>query len=302
MATTLYRILKHGFQNFWRQRLLSIATLIVMILALLVFEGLTISSFVGKTALNTIQDKIDISVYFETTAAEDKILDIKRTLQTLEEVKSVDYISRHDALELFKERHKDDETISKALEELGDNPLSASLNIKAKNPEQYSVIASYLENDALQGFVKSVDYNQNKVVIDRLTAMINVVRQVGVALIVALTFAAILVTFNTILLAIYSNKEEIGIMRLVGASDFFIRGPYIVEGILYGVISAILSTAITAPIVFFVSPYMHVFISSMDLAAYFTGNIFSLFGYQLLFGIGIGVISSIIAIRKYLKV
>lgn len=302
MATTLYRILRHGLQNFWRQRLLSAATLVVMLLALLVFEGLIISSFIGGTAIDAIEEKIDISVYFKTTTEEDKMLDIKRTLENLEEVKSVEYVSRHDALEIFKERHADDETIQSALEELGDNPLSASLNIKAEDPEQYSIIAAYLEDASLTEYVDKVDYRQNKVVIDRLTSIISISRQAGMALIIALTFAAMLVTFNTILLAIYSNKEEIGIMRLVGAGDFFIRGPYIVAGMLYGIIAAILSTAITAPIVFFSAPYMHAFIPSMDLAAYFTSNFFALFGYQLLFGIGIGVVSSFIAIRKYLQV
>lgn len=302
MATTLYRILRHGLQNFWRQRLLSVATLIVMLLALLVFEWLIISSFIGKTALDAIQDKIDISVYFKTTVEEDKILDIQRTLQTLDEVKEVEYISRSQALELFKERHKDDETISKALEELGDNPLSASLNIKAQNPEQYSVIATYLENDSLSEFIEKVDYRQNKTVIDRLTQIISISKQAGFILIIVLTFAAVLVTFNTILLAIYSNKEEISIMRLVGASNFFIRGPYIVAGILYGAIAAVVGMIITTPVVLFISPYMKAFIPSMDLAGYFIHDLPLLFLYQLLFGIGIGVISSLIAIRKYLRI
>jgi cell division transport system permease protein len=273
-----------------------------MLLAMLVFEGLLISSFVGKTAITTIQEKIDISVYFKLSADEDSILDIKRTLEGLDEVAEVTYISRHDALELFKERHKDDETITTALEELGENPLSASLNIRAQNPEQYEVIATYLENESLANYVDKVDYRQNKTVIDRLTAIISYSKQAGGVLIIALTFAAILVTFNTILIAIYSNKEEIGIMRLVGASDFFIRGPYLVEGIIYGSIAALLSILIVAPIVFFVSPYLYNFIPNMDLAAYFTDNALRHFVYLWLFGIGIGIISSFIAMRRYLRI
>ncbi len=301
MATTLYRVIKHGFQNFWRQRLLSVATLLVILLALLVFEGLMIFNTVSNKAFDTIQDKIDVSVYFKTTAPEDDILRIKQSLEGLSEVKSVDYISRDKALDTFKAAHANDQTISQAIQQLGENPLEASLNVKAKNPSQYSVIASYLQNDSLKDLVDKVSYQQNQVVIERLAKIVNIGRQGGLALTAIFAFLAILVAFNTILLAIYSNREEVEVMRLVGASDMFIRGPYIVEGVIYGVISAVLSLAITAPLVYFVSPYLRVFIPGMDLISYFTSNIFKILGYQLLFGTIIGVVSSLIAIRRYLK-
>lgn len=302
MVTTLYRIIKHGFQNFWRQRLISIATLTVMLLALLVFSSLMIFNVVATSALNSIQEKIDISVYFKTTSPEDEILRIKKSLEELEEVKSVEYISKDRALEIFKERHTEDVTITQAVEELGENPLSASLNIKAEDPNQYSLIASYLNNEALDEYVEKVSYTQNQTVIDRLASIINISRQAGLLLTIVLAIVAILVVFNTILLAIYSNREGIEIMRLVGASNMFTRGPYVVEGIIYGTVSAILSMAVMFPIVYFGSPYIKVFIPSMNLMEYFIQNIFTLFLYQLLFGAGIGIISSLIAIRRYLKV
>jgi len=302
MITTFYRIIKHGFQNFWRQRLTSAATLTVMILALLVFSSLVIFNVIASSALVSIQEKIDISVYFDTTAPEDEILRIKRSLEELQEVKTVEYISRDRALELFKERHADDETITQTVEELDENPLSASLNVKAEDPGEYSVIASYLENVAFEEYVEKVTYAQNKVVIDRLASIIKISRQAGSLLTLIITIVAILVVFNTILITIYSNREEIEIMRLVGASNMFIRGPYIVEGIIYGILDAILSLLIILPAGYFVSPYLKVFIPSMDLSGYLTANMFKLFTYQLAFGIGIGIVSSLIAIKRYLKV
>lgn len=302
MVTTIYRIVKNGFQNFWRQRLISVATLTVMLLALLVFSSLIIFNVVAVSALNSIQEKIDISVYFKTTAPEDEILRIKESLEGLAEVKNVDYVSRDRALAIFKERHANDTAITQAINELEVNPLEGSLNIKANDPGQYSVIASYLNNDSLKDYVDKVSYAQNQVVIDRLASIINVSRQAGVGLTAILAIVAILVVFNTILLAIYSNREGIEIMRLVGASNMFIRGPYIVEGILYGTISAVLCMTITFPIIYFISPYVKVFIPDMNLLSYFTSNFFQLFTYQLLFGIGIGIISSFIAIRRYLKI
>jgi len=301
MATALYRLIKYGFQTFWRQRLLTVATMVVILLALLVFEGLIISSVVGKTALNAIQDKIDISVYFEINTPEDEILRIKRELEGVEEVKEVEYISRDAAYQRFQERHAEDETITQALEELEENPLSASLNIKAKNPEEYATVANYLESIVSDELVENITYNQNQAVIDRLGALIRVSRQVGLLVAVFLTVVAVLVSFNTILLGIYSNRDEIAVMRLVGASNLYIRGPFVVMGIIYGVITSLLSVLLTAPVIFLSSPYVGLFIPEMDLGGYYVSHLLSLIMYQLAFGIGIGIISSFIAIRRYLK-
>jgi cell division transport system permease protein len=267
----------------------------------MVFEGLIIFNQISNQALNTIQDKIDISVYFKTTASEDDILNIQSQLQNLSEVASVQYISQAQALTIFESEHQGDQTITQAIQQLGSNPLEASLNIKAKNPSNYSDIASYLENPSLGSLVDSVSYQQNQVVIDRLAKIVTIGREAGLGLTILFAALAILVAFNTILLAIYSNREEIEIMRLVGASNWFIRGPFIIEGMIYGTIAALMSIAIGAPLVYFTSPYIAVFIPGMNLMGYFTSNIFKIFGYEWLFGIAIGVFSGMIAIRRYLK-
>ncbi|MEX2033250.1 MAG: permease-like cell division protein FtsX [Candidatus Colwellbacteria bacterium] len=302
MFTTLSRLIKYGTQIFWRQRLLSIATMVVILLALLVFQGLIISGVIANTAINSIQDKIDISIYFKSNASEDEMLRVKSNLEQMVEVSAVEYVSRDKALEAFRQRHKSDETISRAVEALKDNPLSASLNIKAKDPSKYSVIANYLNNNVPSELVENITYNQNQVVIDRLASIIEVSRQVGLLAALFLTIVAILVAFNTILLGIYSNRDEISVMRLVGASNIYVRGPFVVMGIIYGVITAIISIALAAPVIWFASPYVKLFIPAMDLREYFTSHFFLIFLYQLLFGIGIGVISSFIAIRRYLKI
>ena len=275
--------------------------MVIILLALLVFQGLIMFGVVGNTALNAIQDKIDISIYFKTNTPEDEILRVKREIEAAEEVKEVEYISRARALEIFEERHSEDETITQALAELEENPLSASLNIKAQNPDQYGAVASHLEEVISPDLVENITYNQNQAVIDRLAAIIRVSRQVGILAAVFLTIVAVLVSFNTILLGIYSNRDEIGIMRLVGASNLYVRGPFVVMGIIYGFIAGILSIILSAPVVYLSSPYVRLFIPEMDLAGYFTSHLFVLLFYQLAFGVVIGVLSSLIAIRRYLK-
>ena len=302
MLTTLFRVIKYGFLNFWRNGWLSVATLSIVVMALLVFEGLIIFNVLTKTAIETFKNKIDISVYFKIDTPEDEILRMKKSLETLTEVKIVEYISRDKALEVFKERHKDDPTIAQSLEELQENPLMASLNIKARNPKEYAAIADNLEKTSFRNWFEKITFAQNAALIERLGKIIDTAEKGGMIMIILLAIIAVLVTFNTIRLAIYSNREEIGIMRLVGASGSFIRGPYVVEGIIYGLMAGVLSVIIALPIVYFISPYIEIFIPEINLLFYFTSNLFILLGYQLLFGVSLGIISSSIAIRKYLLI
>lgn len=302
MVTSLFRIIKYGVQSFWRNGWLSVATIVVMVLTLFVFQGLLISSVFVNTAVHSLQDKIDISAYFKTTSSEDDVLKIERSLKSLAEVRDVEYVSREKALQVFKDRHKDDPTIAKALEELGENPLSASLNIKARDPKEYSIIAAYLENEQFKPVIEKVTYSQNQTAINRLIRIADTANNVGIAVIIILAAIAVIVTFNTVRLAIYSNREEIGIMRLVGASNAYIRGPYVVEGILYGVTSAVLVFSLIVPVVYAANPYINVFLPELNLVNYFYGNLFHLFGYTLLLSIALGTISSSFAVTRYLKV
>lgn len=301
MFTTLYRITKYGINGFMRNGWQSIPTLSVMTLALFVFLSLIIFNVLTNNAIILLRDKIDISVYFQTTASEDEILKLKRSLESLSEVKTVQYVSRDEALELFEERHKDDPTISQALDVLSENPLSASLNIKAGDPKDYPVIAAYLNSENLKSAVDQITYNQNQIVINRLASIVDTARRVGMALTAILSVIAVLVTLNTIILTIYSGRDEIGVMRLVGAGNKYIRGPYIVQGIMYGVLAAVISLLLMLPLIYFASPYANILMPEIDLQNYFFNNSFLLFGYQLVFGITLGTVSSIIAVSRYLK-
>ncbi|MFB6212581.1 MAG: cell division protein FtsX [Candidatus Magasanikbacteria bacterium] len=302
MFLSLWRIIKFGFKNFFRNSWLSISTISVMILTLVVFEGLILFNVVSDNAVEAVKDKVDISVYFQDSASEGDILNIKKTLEGFKEVENVTYISKSKALKRFKKRNPNEEVISKTLDELEGNPLSASLNIKAKELSQYDSIASYLNSDSLKKTVKKVTYGQNELVINRLQSIIQGVNAGVLILTLFLSFLAVVVTLNTISLAIFSNKEQINIMRMVGADNKFIRGPYVVEGVIYGIIAALVSFIIFVPLVNFVSPHIADFITNFSLKDYFNKNTLRLVTYQLIMGVGLGIISSILAVRKYLKV
>ncbi len=300
MIVTLTRIIKYGWQTFIRNGWLSVSTIGIMILAAIVFEGLVLFNVIGKTTISSLQEKIDISIYFKSNASEDYILNIKKSLENLSEVKNVEYVSAESALTGFKNRHVDDSALSQAIEELDKNPLLASLNVKAKDPREYKSIASYLEAKTLKDQIEKITYAQNQVVIERLIGLIDTLRNGGIALTVFLSILAVVVTFNTIRLAIFSASEQIGIMRLVGASNAFIRGPFIVEGIIYGFVATIISFVIMIPMINFLAPFVNKFIPEVDLLLYFSTNYISLFLYQILFCMGLGIISSFVAVRKYL--
>jgi cell division transport system permease protein len=302
MFTILSRIFHFGVKNFWRNGWLSVATVAVMVLALLMLMSLLMFGVVTTQAIASIQDKIDISVYFKNATPEDAILNIKQSIESLSQVKNVDYTSSDQALEIFKEKHKDEPTITEAIAQLSTNPLEASLNIKAKDPQQYGDIAQYFsESPAINQYIDSISYYKNQQVIDRLNSIVKNVNRGGLVLTLILALIASLMIFNTIWLATFSNREEIVIMRVVGASNALVRGPYLVEGIMSGVFAAVIGIVIATPLAYYVSPFVKQFIPSFDFLAYFLSHALAMFGYELLFGIGIGLLSSSIAIRRYLK-
>jgi cell division transport system permease protein len=301
MFTIISRIFHFGFKNFWRNGWLSTATVAIMTLASIGFVGLIIFGVVTRAAASSIQDKIDISVYFNTNTSEDEILNIQQSLEGLSQVASVDYISQDQALTTFQQNHASDPTVSQAINELDTNPLEASLNIKAKDPSQYGAINDYLSSPTLAPYIDTISYAQNQDVINRLATIVRDVNIGGWILTIFLALVAGLVMFNTIRLAIYSNREEIGVMRVVGASNSLVRGPFVVEGMLWGTIAAVVSLVLVAPALYFVSPYLNEFIPGLNIFQYFYTHIIQLFVYELLFGVIIGCFSSFWAVRRYLK-
>ncbi|MEK7187882.1 MAG: permease-like cell division protein FtsX [Patescibacteria group bacterium] len=300
MITVLTRIIQYGWKNFVRNGLLSTTTVAIVTLSLIVFLGLILFNVLIDQTVVAIQDKIDITVSFKNVTPEDEIFNVQRSLEGLPEVKAIEYVSRAEALENFKTRHIDNPNITQALQELNDNPLEASLNIKANKPEQYATIAEYFKNPALGQFVSHVSYAENQGVIDSLNAIAKNVNRGGFLVTVILVMVAGLVVFNTIRLAIYTNRDEISIMRAVGASNRFVRGPYVVEGIVVGFLSALLSIIIALPGLSSVAPYISQAVPEIDITRYFFQNLPLLLFYQLAAGILVSAISSFIAVRRYL--
>ena len=302
MLITFIRVIRSGWASFWRNKWLSSAAISMVSLAIFGITSLILVNVLIDSLIDNLEDKIDVSVYFKLDTSEEDILSVRNDLVNLAEVKDVEYVSTEEALNRFKEKHKDNEVLMQSLEELNANPLEASLNIKAKETSQYETIASFFNQGNSRDIIDKINYLENKAVITRLSSITKTIRQVGFVILLILATLAVLVSYNTIRLTIYSSSKEIKVMKLVGASNWFTRGPFIVEGVLYGVVAALIAMLFMYPLLWYLSPKITTYLPGTDLFYFFQVNLILLSFSQILFGVVLGVVSSLVAIRRYLEV
>ncbi|MCL4280329.1 MAG: ABC transporter permease, partial [Ignavibacteriaceae bacterium] len=255
IKTKLKRITKAGLFNFWRSGYVSLASILVMIVTLSVIAGVMFLSTILNATLDELRSKVDINVYFITSAQEEEVLSLKTKIEAIPEVDSVIYMSREESLENFKLRHENDQITLQALNELGDNPLGAVLNIKAKEPSQYESIANFLNEENILSsegtkIIDKINYFENRIAIDRLTRIIDSIQRLGFIVSLALIVVSVVITFNTVRLAIYISREEISVMQLVGASKNYVRGPFVITGIIVGFLSGIITLLLLLPVTY----------------------------------------------------
>lgn len=302
MTKSFKRIFQAGWTNFKRNRYISIGTTGVMVLVLVLFSGLMMVNFLSSQIVANLQDKVDVSAYFKSDISEDDVLNIKNDLESMANVKKVEYVSAEVALAEFKERHAGDATIRESLAELDFNPLQASLNIKAQDPSQFASIVQFLEANKFRSVIDKINYYENEKVIGRLQSISKGIQNWGFLMTMVLAAIAVLVTFNTIRLTIYNQRQEIEIMKLVGGSNWHIKAPYLVEGGLYGAFAATVTAVIFYPTLFLISPKIESLMPGVSLISYFLSNIFQFSVLILFVGVSLGVVSSMVAIRRFLKV
>ncbi|HEY1037586.1 MAG TPA: permease-like cell division protein FtsX [Candidatus Paceibacterota bacterium] len=305
--TKIRRTLRAGFVSFWRNGYVSLASVLIMTVTLMVVSSIMFVGALLNSTLDNIRNKVDINIYFVKSAVEEDVKLLADRIQSLPQVETVEIVTSDQALAAFRERHKDDELTLQALDELGSNPLGASLNVKAKDPSQYEAIVKFLEdtrsnNAAGESIIDRINYAKNKEAIDALSRIIVASNTLGTVAIVFFVFVSILITFNTIRLAIYIFREEISVMRLVGASEMYIRGPFVTVGIMYGFVSGVLTLIILYPITYWIGPVTANVGTGLNLFSYYLSNFPSVFGIIVGSGMVVVAISSFLAVRKYLKV
>lgn len=297
------RIARSGLLNFIRNGVVSLSAILVMTITLFVIALVILTSAVLNQSLQSIRDKVDVNVYFYNSALEQEVLDLKTKLEGLAEVQYVEYISSNDVLANYLERHKDDEAALQVIEELdNENPFGPILNIKAKETSQYKSVAEFLDTNysGEQSIVEEVNYNENKEVIEKLSQIIDAGEKLGAILTILFVIISILITFNTIRLALFISKEEIHIMKLVGADRTYIRGPFMITGSLYGVFASLVTLILFFPFTYWLGPFTDRAFG-VNVFRYYSESFFDIFLVIFASGILLGVISSFLAVTKYLK-
>jgi len=302
MLTSFKRVIKTGWKGFRRNIGLSLATILIMVMVISLATLLFLLNPVSDILITDIKEKVDISVYFKEDVLSEDILEVETEILKIPEVKDVEYVSKEQALEKFIEKHRDDPVLMESLTEVGANPFLASLNIMAWEVSQYEQVTNFLETSSFRSLIDKVDYHQRKPVIDKVFSMVSGFNKIGIFFSIVFAVVAVLVAFNTIRIAIYNSGEEISIMRLVGASNRFVRGPFLIQGVIIGFIAALITVLISFGLCYGFDAKIKAIAPEISIFSIFVSNFFVLFLIQLATGIGLGIISSYIAVRKYLKI
>lgn len=300
---SFFRVIKFSFQDVARNIWLSIITVVIITLALFSVNLLIAVKILTSAAVGAVREKVDISLYLKSDAPENLILDLKNDIANLDSVKSVEYVSKRDAIEKFRESHKNDPEILQALLELGKNPLSPNLIIKPKNPDNCDELIASL-NKMENNTIESRNFDDHKAILAKINNIAGKAGQVGLFVSCLFVFITILVVYNAVRVAIFTHKKEIGIMKLVGASNWFIRAPYFISGMIYaffGVAAMIIAAYFLLSLI---QPYVGTFFSGFEvnLLDYYKSNFFFIFGLEFLIASLVNIFASLIAVGKYSKV
>jgi len=302
--TFLGRTIKLGFQNFFRNAWLSVVTVVILLLTIFLITLLSTMNLVGNQAINLVTEKVDMDLYFEVGTESADVLEVKEYLENSNKVALVTYVSPDDALIDFKASYINNPTILESLDELATNPLPASLVVQAVELEFYQDIIALIDGSEYSELIETKDYQDNQVVVNRISEIINKFKLI--AMIVSAIFAAVslLVVFNTFRIAIYAHREELGIMKLVGANNSFVRAPFIFEGVIYAVVATVVTMAVYYPLLILIAPYINGFFEGYDLSvvSIFNSYFWLILTVQFLSALVITILSSLIAVGRYLKV
>lgn len=300
MLISFGRAFKFSLQDILRNVWLSVVTVVILTLALFSVNLLIAVQVISSAAVGTVRDKIDISLYLRNDAAESDILALRAQVSALDNVREVTYISKQTALENFQKRHQNNPDVINALRELDSNPLSPSLVINPKNLDNYDDLITEL-NKLSNPIIESRNFDNNKLLLEKINTITQRVSEVGFFVSLLFIFITLLVLYNTIRVAIYTHRQEIAIMRLVGASSWFIRAPFLISSIIYTLAGLLVTGVFFYFFLTLLQPYLETFFLNYDIniITYFKVNLLRLLVLEFVGAAVINMVASLVAVRKY---
>lgn len=300
---SLLRIIRFAFQDLARNLGLSTMTVFILVLMLLSVNTLWTIRVLTTEAVKLTKNQVTLSLYISPNASDKQVGELKTYLQSLKDVTSISTVSEDDVLKNFRERHRLNPEILSALTELGGNPFGPTLVISAREPEQYKNIMTALNVPEYQNMIEGQSFAEHEEALTRLQSITNRIERIGWGLTVLFAAIAFLIIFNTIRVAIHTHRTEISIKRLVGANNWFIRGPYVVEAFIFTIIAIGLTIAAVFLALKWIDPYLSVIFSNgFSLTAYYSLNLTNIFGAEAAAVLVLTLVSSSLAMHRQLRV
>ena len=300
-----WRIIQAGTRNFMRNAWLSTAATAVMTVTLTIVIISFISNLALTSTIKSVTDKIDASVYFANGVTTDQVNGLEQQINATGNVESITYLSKDQAIAAYRDEHKNDASLLAALDVAGADAIPASIQIKAKDPKKLDAIASIVnapQNKAILDPNAPFSYGGGrKTTIDRIISFSNFFKTIGLAASIIFIIISTLIIFNTIRMAIFTRKDEIEIMKLVGATKWFIRGPFIFEAALYGILATFIAVILSYTLLLGGGPKLSNYIDVNSAISLFRSYPILIIGAELLIGVCIGAFSSMLAMSRYLK-
>lgn len=303
MLTTFRRLIKFGWSGFTKNKEASAVTSFVMTLAIFVISSWLMFNGLSQALINEVSNQMGISVYFQRETTEEQINQVDEQLREYFPgvIKTTDYISSEAALEEFTNRHGGEELYQKALDEAGPGAIRPALDITTHQESQYQVVTDYLEK-TFPSSIYQVDYLNRQKIIDKAFSLMQKLDYFSLVMGIVLISLVVLVVFNTIRLAIYSTREEIETMKLVGAPNWFVWCPFVIQGVIYGLVGFIVANIVFLPLLYWLTPHLSLILPSFNLWAYYQAHLWLMVLIQLGASLGLGIVSTFLATRYYLKV
>jgi len=301
--TKLYRIVKYAFQNLGRNLWLTVMTIVVLTVMLLSVNVLISLNVIANSVTASLEERVDVAVYLAPDATDDEVRSVREYLVGLPQSASVQTVLPDEALAEFRLRHQDDAAVLAALDEVGENPLGTTLIVRARALDQYPAILAALDHPAYRTFITEKNYEDYGTLVARIQGVKDKIQTFGITLLSVFAVIALVITVNAVRVAIFTHRDEIGIMKLVGASGMFIRGPYLVESFLLSMIALALSAAAIGAAIYAGSPYLSQFLGTdPGLLRFFGANALVIVAAELGALAVLTTIASSYAVGRYMKV
>ncbi len=298
MKVRIVYFIEEAFGSFRHNWVMSFAAILVVLVSILLVGGFLMIGHVVDQIASDIEEKVEIDVYLKDNAPKEDLYSLERKVKAIRDVEKVEFISKKEALEIFKKRNKNNKDL---ITNIPGNPLPASYRVFPKDPQKIESIATKInEFSEKETAIEEIKYGREFV--RKIFAVTKWLRLIMFVLIIFLIFASLALISNTIRLAIYARRKEISIMRLVGASNWFIRWPFLIEGVLQGLIGALLALGVLASVKYILQgkleDQLSWLMSALRISPVFYQNLMLML---LVAGVTIGAAGSIIALRRYLK-